>query len=111
MEGKIGRLLARFPRNNELWPSVEVAEVLDSLDSETAVSHFETEIFNSRGTTVRNPYDGGSQERDLGAYFKRMSDALIGRFPVTAGALLRVAKSYARDAVREDESARMDELR
>lgn len=111
VEGEIGQLLARYPRNNELWPSTEIAEVLDSLESEIAISSFETEVINRRGPTVRNPYDGGSQERDLAEYFKRMSNSHLPLFPITSSLLMRLAKRYSHDAEDEDKSALMDELR
>ena len=111
VDSEIGKLMACYPRNTDRWPSEEIADVIDTLDSETVVLSFETEIFNSRGTTVRGAYDGGGQERSLAAYFEKMSNSLMPKYPVTATALLRLAKGYKQDAVQEDERAHLDELR
>lgn len=110
-DSEIGKLLACYPRNNNSWPPDEICEVIDALNSDAITSHFETEIFNSRGVSVRSPYEGGIQERYLSAYFEKMAKQIVVKWPVTSGALLNLAKTYANDAKREDERAHLDELR
>jgi hypothetical protein len=111
VDSEVGKLLACYPRNSEMWPPDEICEVIDTLDSDTITSHFETEIFNSRGVSVRSPYEGGAQERRLSAYFEKMAKQIAVKWPVTSAALRNLAKSYANDAKREDERAQLDELR
>lgn len=108
---EIGKLLACYPRNNDLWPCETIADIIDSLDSHIVVSHFETEIFNSRGVTMKAAFEGGTQERSLSFYFEKMSNLLITKYPVTGAALGRIARDYKRDGVVEDERAHFDELR
>jgi len=110
VDSEIGKLLACYPRNNS-WPPDEICEIIDTLNSDAITSHFETEIFNSRGVSVRSPYEGGLQERNLSAYFEKMARQVLTKWPITAEALLRLAKGYANDAKREDERAHLDELR
>ena len=111
VDGEIGNLLATFPRNNDYWPPDEICEILDSLKSKMMISHFSTEIFNSRGTYVKSAYEGGEQERNLAAYFERMGRKILLRYPLTADVLLKLAETYKRDSKDEDDNAYFDELR
>jgi len=108
---EIGKLMACYPRNNTRWPSEEICEVIDTLDSQAILSHFEKEIFNSRGVTLRGLYDGGSQERSLAAYFDKMASLSLPKFQLTASVLTRLANGYKRQGKEEDERAHLDELR
>lgn len=108
---EVGKLLACYPRNINSWPPDEICEVIDMLNVHAITSNFETEIFNSRGVSVRSPYEGGLQERNLSAYFEKMAKQIAVKWPVTSGALLKLSKGYANDAKREDERAQLDELR
>lgn len=111
VDSEIGKLLACFPRNNTFWPPIEICDIIDSLDSKPLLSHFETEIFNSRGVSVRSPYAGGDQERNLSVYFDKMGKQIHSKYPLTASALFRLGKTYQAQAKDEDESAHLEELR
>jgi hypothetical protein len=107
---QIGKIFAWYPRNNQLWPCEAICNVIDSVNSEEITSSFRTEIFNSRGVYSKSPYEGGDQERRLSEYFGGMASKLLTKWPITASVLDGLSKSYLRDAKREDESARIDEL-
>lgn len=111
VDREIGKLLARFPRNNVAWPRDEICEVIDRINSDILLSAFRTEIFNSRGLTSRNPYDGGQQERALASYFDQMGKRIQAKYPKTASVLFSLAQHYQIDAQREDDNAYLDELR
>jgi hypothetical protein len=111
VDSEIGNLLACFPRNNVFWPPEEICEIIDTLNSDVIVSHFETEIFNSRGTYSKATYEGGTQERLLAEYFEKMGKQIFSRWPLTALALLNLAEGYKKAAKREDDNAQWDELR
>lgn len=111
VDSQIGYLLACFPRNNTYWPPEEICETIDTLNNDVVLSHFQSEIFNSRGMSVRSPFDGGDQERSHAAYFEKMGKLILSKWPLTASALLDLAEGYKRDAKDEDDSARLDELR
>ncbi len=111
VNSEIGKLLACYPRNHTSWPLDEICEIIDKLNNDDVVSQFESEIFNSRGVTVKTPYEGGIQERELAAYFDKMGKQILTKWPITATALLKLSKGYANDANREDERAHLDELR
>lgn len=108
---EIGKMLATFPRNNQYWPCDAICEVIDNSNNCDMLDSFRTEVFNSRGTYSKSAYEGGEQERNLSSYFERMYNQILQKWPLTASALLTLSKSYAMDAVREDEHAQLDELR
>ena len=110
-DAEIGKILAAYPRNKELWPCEAICEIIDTVNSKKILSSFGTAIFNGRGMYSKAAYEGGDQERSLSAYFEKMSKLILSRWPFTASELQRLSKNYAQDAIREDESARMDELR
>lgn len=111
VDSQIGNMLACYPRKGEAWPPEEICELIDALNSEVVLSHFRTEIFNSRGVSVRSPYAGGGQERALATYFETAAKKIQSKYPFTASALFALAKGYERDAKDEDERAHLDELR
>ena len=75
------------------------------------LSHFSTEIFNSRGTYVKSAYEGGEQERNLADYFERMGKRIVLKYPLTAEILLRLSERYKLHSKDEDDDAYLDELR
>ncbi len=111
VDSEIGNLLACCSRQKDNWPPEEICEIIDDIHSDVILSHFRTEIFNSRGVSVRSPYAGGEQERSLAQFFKNAATKTQPRFPFTASALLDLAKGYEYDAKDEDERAHLDELR
>ena len=111
VDSEIGTLLACCSREKDNWPPEEICEIIDDIHSDVILSHFRTEIFNSRGVSVRSPYAGGEQERSLAQFFKNVATKTQSRFPFTASAFLDLAKRYEYDAKDEDERAHLDELR
>ncbi|MEI6949737.1 hypothetical protein V9K67_21295 [Paraflavisolibacter sp. H34] len=110
VDSRLGKLLAFFPRNNSRWPPDEICELIDSLDSKVVQREFGTQIFNNRGLYIKDPHEGGAQERELASYFERMGKQILSKWPVTASILFDLAKGYTEDAKREDDSAHLDEL-
>ena len=105
-------MLGCFPRKSaEQWPPDAICEIIDSLQSDTILESFRSEIFNSRGVYGKAPYEGGGQERGLAAFFDTAAKRVEGKYPFTATALRDLAKGYQRDAKDEDENARLNELR
>ncbi|HEV2264881.1 MAG TPA: hypothetical protein VGR79_10155 [Stellaceae bacterium] len=102
----IGQILASSPKDeNRVWPCEVVREVLDSISSEEIGRGFFVGKLNLRGVTSRGVFDGGAQERDLAAEFRRNADAVNARYPFTARLLRTLAESYEHDARREDNEA------
>jgi hypothetical protein len=64
-----------------------------------------TGILNRRGGTIRNPEEGGKQERELAAGYDQQAMAIADEWPRTAAVLRSVAGRYRSDALRHDDDA------
>lgn len=87
------------------WPSLPIREVLEReqdarLEGELAIGRF-----NHRGVTMRSPYSGGQQERDLAARYQGWADRVRDTWPRAGAVLDRLARDYLTDAQREDAAA------
>ncbi len=49
--------------------------------------------------------DGGDQERDLAAKYRKQSEQFIDRWPRTAAVLRSLTEDYEREARRQEEEA------
>lgn len=102
-DSQIGQLLAYCPsRSDGIWPHEALRELLEVVDSEVLERGLAIGRYNMRGVTWRSPGDGGLQERDLAAKYRADAVAVRQRWPRTAGLLNRMARTYGRDADRED---------
>ena len=61
---------------------------------------------NKRGMTVRDPRDGGEQERELQAKYAGWAKGLRLAAPRAARVLDQLARFYDADAKREDDQAK-----
>jgi hypothetical protein len=61
--------------------------------------------FNQRGVTMRSPYSGGQQERDLAARYQGWADRVRDKWPRAGAVLDQLARDYLADAQREDGAA------
>ena len=82
-----------------------VLEVLEEIGTESVLRGYELAVINGRGTTCRDPYDGGNQERELATQFQAYSEEYRVRFPRVSALWERLSNYYKRLAVREDEDA------
>lgn len=102
----IGELLSSSPMGDDgAWPAEPVRELVEEISSERLESGLRTGIYNSRGVTVRGPYDGGKQERDLAEKYQAWALQIEGRWRRTGRLLHDIADGYELDARREDEQA------
>lgn len=107
-EQQIGQILAHSPDGADgAWPCEVVRDLLDEPDAEEIRSGFFLGAINKRGVTSRAYDDGGDQERVLAAAYKRHAEALQGTHPYTADTLIKLARDYESDAMREDISAKL----
>ncbi|NLS02207.1 hypothetical protein HGP14_02335 [Rhizobium sp. P32RR-XVIII] len=107
----IGHMLAHAPEDKDkAWPHVAVRKLLDSLTIEDIERGIMTERYNMRGVYSKSLYEGGKQELDIARQYKEWAHA-TSAFPTTSMMLDRIAESYERDAVRENERAELDKLR
>jgi hypothetical protein len=108
----IGHVLAYAPEDpaDGAWPHRVIRDVIDSLASDHVDQGVMVERFNMRGFTVREPYDGGSQERVLAARMREWAKIAVA-WPRTAKLLEEIAKDWERHADLQDTRARQDEMR
>jgi len=105
-DSQIGQVLAASPPDEDgAWPGEAVRDLIEELASEPLESGFATAVFNRRGTTVRAPDEGGSQEMDLVREYRSEAERFADGWPRTAALLRRLADSYEQDARREEERA------
>lgn len=103
---RIGNILAAAKSDNDaLWPPEPVREVIEFTRSKGLETGFCLGVFNLRGITTRMPEDGGAQERELAARYRKWARAIALEWPRTGTLLERIARSYDEDAKREDQQA------
>ncbi|MET9226002.1 hypothetical protein [Lentzea sp. NPDC003310] len=101
----IGQALAYAPPDAEgLFPPRPVRDLLEDLRADHIERGLETGIVNHRGVTWRGMTDGGSQEWQLAANYRKGALAATG-WPRTQKILRRLAERYEQEARREDDEA------
>jgi hypothetical protein len=102
----IGEVLAYAASDADgLWPAETVRDLIEDLNSPKFEEGLCTGRFNSRGMTLRNPADGGAQERELAAQHRKWADHVSDRWPRTGALLRQIADHYEEWARREDDQS------
>lgn len=103
----IGKILAKYPEKEAIvnWPPDEICEIIENIGNDSIIGGFSTAIFNKRGFSTRGTYDGGTRERKLADYFKKLADQKYF-FPKVADVFIRLARGYEeKDAPMHDNEA------
>ncbi len=110
-EHMLGQAYARFVSRRpwESWLPEALADFLDLPDASKLREGFEIGVRNARGVTMRNPYDGGAQERQLADKFRKAADRYSLTHPRLAASIRNLAAAYDREAKREDDQAALGE--
>lgn len=109
---KIGEILSAAVRQpDEPWPPEPVRHVIEITRSRDLETGLVVGLYNRRGVTVRDPFDGGEQERELAEIYRRDAEALRYDWPRTAACLERIAEGYEADGKRQDEYAEQRDWR
>jgi hypothetical protein len=104
----LGEIMAHAPTDGDgTWPCKPVRDVLDHPEHEEMRKGFRVSVFNKRGVTSRGSNEGGNQERELAALYRRHSEAIQNSHVLLAATLETIALSYERDGIREDAAARL----
>ena len=102
----IGELLSGSKAGLDgVWPAAEVRGLLEELGNDKLEMGLMRGAIDNRGEIVRDPYEGGKQERDLAERYMGWSRRMEVDWPATSRLHRKLAESYLRDAVREDERA------
>jgi addiction module HigA family antidote len=97
----IGDLLAKAPADADgLWPCQAVREALEEIAAPEIAKGMAIGVYNLRGAHWRG--EGGQQERELAAKYRGWSKQTAFEYPFVSGFLEQIAKSYDRDAERQD---------
>jgi hypothetical protein len=101
---KLGELLANAPiGKDDVWPCEAVRDVLESVRSDRLMQGFVVGVHNSRGVFTREYEEGGKQEDELAAKYRRWAEALQFSHPYVATRLLdEIVDDYHQDARRAD---------
>jgi hypothetical protein len=107
----VGHILAHsMPDPDGGWPHRTVRDQIERLSSDSVERGLQVERFNMRGAHFRAVFDGGSEERELAARYRR--DARIAtEWPRTAALLTRIAESWDQHAAYEDTAAKQRKMR
>jgi hypothetical protein len=101
----IGQMLARVPAGeNAAWPREAICEAMERTASPEIGIGFRIGVINSRGVHSRG--EGGDQERELAAKYRAVAERLNFSHPYMAGVIEGIARSYDREAEREDAEAK-----
>ncbi|SFE87722.1 hypothetical protein [Spirosoma endophyticum] len=109
-DSHIGQSLAQYNENGEHWPPDEICSIIEQINTDSIKAGFSSATYNKRGSSSRGPFDGGTRERELVAYFNRLAAYQRNRFPNVAIILERLAKGYEQEAKREDDDAERSSL-
>ena len=69
---------------------------------------FNIGVLNGRGVTTRAIGEGGAQERELAAKYRRWAEQRAFDYPFVSSILERIASDYDRQAAREDDEAKVE---
>lgn len=109
-DDRIGSYLSRCDEGSDgIWPHEAVRSVIERVRSVELDQAIHIGRINSRGTTTRSPFAGGEQERELAATYEENAQKIELIHPRTADILRSLARSYERDAAREDQKVELRE--
>jgi len=108
-DSHIGQVLSHAPADADgRWPCEPVRNLIEKSANQDIEGAFAVGIYNRRGAFFRS--EGGDQERQLAAKFRRLAEMVQAKWPRTASVLSQVAKGYAHEARQEDERAAFNEF-
>jgi hypothetical protein len=101
----LGKLLSNAPIGADgVWPSEPVRQVMDDIQSEEMMQGAHTGVYNSRGVHSRG--EGGDQERELAAKYRKWGEALqFSHSFVSSNLLMALARTYEHEASSQDTEA------
>jgi addiction module HigA family antidote len=101
----LGKLLACASEGKDgVWPNEAVRDVMEDLESEEISRGAHTGLYNARGAHWRG--EGGGQERELAAKYRRWAEALHFSHPFVSSSLLTsMVETYEYEAEQQDTEA------
>jgi hypothetical protein len=100
----IGSMLAHAPAEADaVWPAIPVRDAIEVFRSADIERGVLTGLIQKRGPTWRAMNDGGDQERELSAHYRRSSEATRIDWPRTSAMLERIAQYYEGEGRQHDQ--------
>ena len=100
---EIGELLSKATADKDgAWPCRPICEAMEAVASEHVAEGFCTGSYNAHGGFTRGVWEGGDQERELAAKYRRWAQLRRVDYPFTSSVINRIAEYYDDDAKRED---------
>ena len=110
-DSRIGAVLAAAPAGPDgIWPCEPVRDILEDVASRSMERGFITGKQNLRGATMRDVFEGGTQERNVADGYRRDAARIVSRWPSTARILRELASRYKRDGQDVDDHAQWRDL-
>jgi hypothetical protein len=107
----LGQLFGRALQKNEgIWPSHEMAMLMEEIGPNEFFDGFVNGVLNSRGAVSRDPRAGGDLERGLIEKYRQLAQEARPSSRKLAGAFLRLADHYEDYAQHEDVRADRDRV-
>ena len=104
----IGQLLSRGPtKEDDVWPHPSICEAMERIASPQIGQGFNIGVYNGGGATWRAIDEGGAQERELAAKYRRWAEQRAFDYPCVSSILEKIASDYDRQAAREDDEAKV----
>lgn len=103
----LGEIIARATRRpiKEDWPPPEIASLMETVGDDSLFEGFVVGVVNSRGVSMRSPFDGGVQEHQLAQECQRLAETARSKSPKLSKAFTSLSGHYESDARREDVEA------
>ncbi|EKD68645.1 MAG: hypothetical protein ACD_47C00502G0002 [uncultured bacterium] len=95
---------------DNVWPSIEIRELIEELKNDDLERGIEIEQFNSRGVVTKNMFEGGEQEKELAKKWHDFEKNINVKWLRTKKMLGRIADSWEREAKREDIDAEKQKI-
>ena len=106
---RIGQLLSKAPAEEDgTWPCLPVCKAMERITSQQIGTGFFIGIFNSRGVHSRGIDEGGAQERELAAKYRRWARMRAFDYPYVSSILESVADDYDLEAGRQDNRTKIE---
>lgn len=105
-EWVIGEMLSGSPKGRDgNWPAEPVRDLLDAPGADRLAEGFRAGVANNHGMTVRGPFEGGKQERDLATKYDGWAGRIAASWPQAAQVLSQCAARLREHARRWDDKA------
>ena len=106
----LGQILSRDQADEDgIVPCTAVCEAMERVGSQDIASGFAIGTFNARGVVTRAIGEGGMQERKLAEQYRSWARLRSPHYPFVGGILEGIADDYERQALREDDDARIEQ--